>query len=745
MIRSRFSAVPVVMLSMCFLLTGFAEVSNGAVRFDVVTSSVDVINTNLSDVTGSIDLIARGSGNVTGTSTGGNAQIGITYNSNGTFMPVDNTANTGIVIFFSSGFQLANPNILSVVNITIAGRCSGQVTINLLPGATPADGDFIRVEGVRGRIAASSAATQGAELWASLQSINDTAANSFTPDSVRIAQSLPGMLVGITPDNLLLCYPSLGKPPGSTVSYTIKITEGFATAFIDLVANSNNRIASGGGLLGAPNNSTCFTIYLDSIPASVSAINWIDSTLRINTGGGISYLRLVSSTSDGAGNASALYSYETTDQTNSSDITVETFTVQPTIYLNSNSTATGTVNAAVTLSPNGGSMSCQAPKNSSSDVQPRFSLVLMSDSIVANEVPGGGEQSKPYAMISECNVPPGKATLVSPSGTISTSTPTYTWNAVTSATWYYLWVNDSSTNSGKIKTWYTSADAGCGSGTGTCSVAPSTGLAAGAGQWWIQTWNDAGYGPWSDAMSFTVSFSGPPGKATLVSPSGNISTATPTYTWNAVPSATWYYLWVNDSSTSPKILQWYTAAQAGCSSGTGTCSVSPSTALAPGAGQWWVQTWNNAGYGPWSDAMSFTVSLGALPGKATQVSPWGTISTTTPTYIWNAVPSATSYYLLVNDSSTSPKILQWYTAAQAGCSSGTGACSVTPSTVLARGIGEWWVQTWNVHGYGPWSDGMVFSVEISLTLSRTLHNAHGSTTRAGGLTGEPLKAVGSSR
>jgi hypothetical protein len=720
MIHSKLSASPVVMLSMCFLLIGFAEVSNGAVRFDVVTSQADVINTNLSDVTGSIDLIVRGSGNVTGTSTGGNAQIGITYNSNGTFMPVDNTAETGIVIFFSSRFQLANPNILSVVNLTIAGRCSGQITINLLPGATPADGDFIRVEGVRGRIAASSAATQGADLWASLQSINETAANTFTPDSVNIGQSWPGMLVGITPDNLLLCYPSLGKPPGSTVSYTIKITEGFATAFVDLAAKTitattggtspDDRIDSGGGPLGAPNNSTCFTVYLDSIPTSVSAIDWSDSALRINTGGGISYLRLISSTSDGAGNASALYSYETTDQTNSSDITVETFTVQPIIYLNSNSTATGTVNAAVTLSPNGGSSSCQAPKNSSSDVQPRFSLVLMSDSIVANEVPGGGEPSKPYAIILECNAPPGKATLVSPSGTIATSTPTYTWNAVASATWYYLWVNDSSTDSGKIKTWYTSADAGCGSGTGTCSVAPSTSLAAGAAQWRVQTWNDAGYGPWSDAMSFTVWVSGPPGKATLVSPSGNISTTTPTYTWNAVPSATWYYLWVNDSSTnSGKIKTWYTSAEVGCGSGTGTCSVTPSTNLAAGAGQWWIQTWNNAGYGPWSDAMSFTVSVSGPPGRATLVSPSGIISTTTPTYTWNAVASATWYYLWVNDS-TSTKMQIWYTAAQAGCGSGTGTCSVTPLVTLASGAAQWWIQTYNSAGYGPWSTGMSFTV-----------------------------------
>jgi hypothetical protein len=140
-------------------------------------------------------------------------------------------------------------------------------------------------------------------------------------------------------------------------------------------------------------------------------------------------------------------------------------------------------------------------------------------------------------------------------------------------------------------------------------VTPATAL-QGACQWWIQTWNDAGYGPWSDGMNFTVG--GPPGPATLISPSGSISTTAPTYTWNAVSSATWYYLWVNDSTTAAgKIKTWYTAAQAGCASGSGTCSVTPSTVLAQGACQWWIQTWNDAGYGPWSSGMSFYVSTPA--------------------------------------------------------------------------------------------------------------------------------------
>ena len=100
------------------------------------------------------------------------------------------------------------------------------------------------------------------------------------------------------------------------------------------------------------------------------------------------------------------------------------------------------------------------------------------------------------------NVPPEKATLISPSGEITEDNPTYTWNAVANSTWYYLWVSDSTGN--KIKKWYTDDDANCGGGTGQCSVTNTTELEDGSCKWWIQTWNDYGYGPWSDAMPFTV-------------------------------------------------------------------------------------------------------------------------------------------------------------------------------------------------------------------------------------------------
>jgi hypothetical protein len=194
-----------------------------------------------------------------------------------------------------------------------------------------------------------------------------------------------------------------------------------------------------------------------------------------------------------------------------------------------------------------------------------------------------------------------------------------------------------------------------------------------------------------------------PEAATLVSPSAKTYTNTPTYVWNAVFNSTQYYLKVNDSDGT-KVQQWVTASEAGCSSGTGTCSVTPTVELKAGVGTWWIQTRNSVGDGPLSQGLIFTVSR---PEAATLVSPTGKITDRTPTYTWNAVEGSTKYYLMVNDA-TGAKIREWYTAAEAGCPSGTGTCSVTPSIELAIGTAKWWIQTWSPVGTGPWSDSIYF-------------------------------------
>src|SRR5437667_106610 len=125
------------------------------------------------------------------------------------------------------------------------------------------------------------------------------------------------------------------------------------------------------------------------------------------------------------------------------------------------------------------------------------------------------------------STPPGAATLVAPSGSIATATPTFSWNAVASATQYMLWVDDSS--GGRIRTTYTGAQAGCASGAGACSMVSSATLNPGAGQWWIVTSSASGSGPWSSGMTFTVAGTPPPPAATIVAPSGSLASATPTF------------------------------------------------------------------------------------------------------------------------------------------------------------------------------------------------------------------------
>ena len=111
-------------------------------------------------------------------------------------------------------------------------------------------------------------------------------------------------------------------------------------------------------------------------------------------------------------------------------------------------------------------------------------------------------------------------------------------------------------------------------------------------------------------MNFSLPVITPPGVATLVSPSGGITDAAPTYTWNTVNAASWYYLWVSqvnaDGSFTTVHSKWYESTAA-CNGG--TCSITPAgVTLSGGDYRWWIQTWNDGGYGPWSTRMDFTLS-----------------------------------------------------------------------------------------------------------------------------------------
>jgi hypothetical protein len=310
---------------------------------------------------------------------------------------------------------------------------------------------------------------------------------------------------------------------------------------------------------------------------------------------------------------------------------------------------------------------------------------------------------------------PGAATLISPYGTIYTNKPTFKWWPVSNAIWYCLWVKDSF-DSGWL--WIKASEAGCGSGICSVSVTGSDwDLPDGSATWWICTWNTDGYGPWSAGMNFSIddlTLEAP----TLISPLGATVLSTPTFKWTTVPHALWYKLWVDDSSTrithSGKVKEWVYTWDAGCVGGKGTCSYTPNTFLADGDAKWWVKACNWVTCGPWSSGMSFSL-YGLTPGVATLISPTGTTYSSTPAYKWKAVSLATSYWLLVDDTTGRGKIDKSYTASEAGCASGT--CSVIPSTSLADGNATWWIVACNSIGCGPWSNAMGFIVSAGVDVN----------------------------
>jgi len=344
---------------------------------------------------------------------------------------IDNTTATGIKIFFSSGFATAFTStatsgavgIVKVENIDLNGKYVGFITINLAPGDAPVAGDYIRIEGVRGRIDASGTGlTPGTNFFAQMQSINDPAANQFQPDTVRVATSFDGMNIAVAAQNYLLCFPTSGLVPPAVAANYIKITEGFARAFVDADAAGagvglEDRVDSGGnvavnttdgavplasvaGFLGSPTNSTQFVIVLDSIPDSVASIGWQGTVNETN--GLATSLTLLTSAGPTAGVATATYQYDSTNQTGVSDLAIETFDVQPEIVLAAGKTSTGVVNAAVALAPSVDALSSLTqPGTGTITSRPRFLKMYESDAIALGNPPD--DPSKPYANIIRCN------------------------------------------------------------------------------------------------------------------------------------------------------------------------------------------------------------------------------------------------------------------------------------------------------------------------------------------------------
>lgn len=218
--------------------------------------------------------------------------------------------------------------------------------------------------------------------------------------------------------------------------------------------------------------------------------------------------------------------------------------------------------------------------------------------LAARAVPWAGYPGLAWGnLVSVTPIALGTPTPVTPAGNITTRTPKYTWQAVTGATHYTLYVSDV-TGQGKIQATYTNTQANCATGT-TCYFTPTVAVSGNA-SWKVQAKAGTVVGAWSALKTFTA----PPAVTTFISPKTTSTTKTPTYSWTAVPGATQYLLWVDNGGVLGKIQTIYTSTQANCATGT-TCSVTPTTAVS-GSATWKVQSQNAAGNVGWSTSATFT-------------------------------------------------------------------------------------------------------------------------------------------
>ncbi len=200
--------------------------------------------------------------------------------------------------------------------------------------------------------------------------------------------------------------------------------------------------------------------------------------------------------------------------------------------------------------------------------------------------------------------PIGQPTPIAPIGPISTSTPTYKWTAVPEATDYRLMVFDE-TSAVLLDAKYSSLDAQC---SAECTVTPTApALKDGDHTFVVTPFKGDVAGPPSQAGSFKVDTSqnAPPGMPALVSPTGTVTSAAPSFVWNEVSGARDYTLEVLNG-TGLEHQQTYTSVEALC---TLQCTVAPPLNLADGDYTFRVRAENAAGMGPFSDPpLAFTVS-----------------------------------------------------------------------------------------------------------------------------------------
>ncbi len=217
------------------------------------------------------------------------------------------------------------------------------------------------------------------------------------------------------------------------------------------------------------------------------------------------------------------------------------------------------------------------------------------------------------------------------------------------------------------------------------SVSFTTPLAPGDYEWWVRATEANGFkSRWSEVGRFNTV-----GRPTVTGPIGTTSLK-PIITWEAVPGATRYRVWVDDDSGR---------RVAHTTNASGTSFIIQEKLAAGTEHTVWVKSFDNGSGGPWSQAFTFTTT----PDRPVVLGPTGAIEDATPRFTWTPTKGAESYEVWVNDlTNHSSRIIHQI---------GLEAETFQPTAPMGAGDYRVWVRA--IHSdatFGVWSAAVDFTI-----------------------------------
>jgi hypothetical protein len=324
---------------------------------------------------------------------------------------------------------------------------------------------------------------------------------------------------------------------------------------------------------------------------------------------------------------------------------------------------------------------------------------------------GQGPLSAPLAFSLPALNAPGST---SPSGEIATTTPTFSWSAVTAAAYYSITIFDEANPNVVFQS--------ASNLTGTTYVLPTPLTSEHTYQWDIQAYVVFNGVPYASAGTNLTTFSvNAPGSPTLISPAADavLTTDTPTFSWSPPAGGGTYSLTLLDLTSNTLLLNQFPIAYD--ASGHQLTSFTLSTPLASGHRYQWSLESVTSVTGAVPSA-EFSV---AVPGAGTLSTPVpsgpsGLVTTGQPTFSWSAVPGATGYvlYLFYAFNNSFPSLPG---STQPEPINVVGQTSYTPTVATELLVGK--VYTWYVMAYDAAGDVSApstlldFATSVPLSLS----------------------------